>query len=74
MAGIDDGGRLADSIAAHLPLKLEQKQEVLELPSVAKRIEHLMGLIEAESTSFRLKSVFAVASNARWKRASASTT
>ncbi len=48
MAGIDDGGRLADSIAAHLPLKLEQKQEVLELPSVGKRIEHLMGLIEAE--------------------------
>ena len=48
MAGIDNGGRLADSIAAHLPLKLEQKQEVLELPSVAKRIEHLMGLIEAE--------------------------
>jgi len=48
MAGIDDGGRLADSIAAHLPLKLEQKQEVLELPSVSKRIEHLMGLIEAE--------------------------
>jgi len=48
MAGIDDGGRLADSIAAHLPLKLEQKQEVLEVPSVAKRIEHLMGLIEAE--------------------------
>ncbi len=48
MTGIDDGGRLADSIAAHLPLKLEQKQEVLEVPSVAKRIEHLMGLIEAE--------------------------
>jgi ATP-dependent Lon protease len=48
MNGIDDGGRLADSIAAHLPLKLEQKQEVLELPLVSKRIEHLMGLIEAE--------------------------
>jgi ATP-dependent Lon protease len=48
MSGIDDGGRLADSIAAHLPLKLEQKQEVLESPLVAKRIEHLMGLIEAE--------------------------
>jgi ATP-dependent Lon protease len=48
MNGIDDGGRLADSIAAHLPLKLEQKQEVLELSSVSKRIEHLMGLIEAE--------------------------
>ena len=48
MNGIDDGGRLADSIAAHLPLKLEQKQEVLESPAVTKRIEHLMGLIEAE--------------------------
>jgi ATP-dependent Lon protease len=48
MNGIDDGGRLADSIAAHLPLKLEQKQEVLELSAVSKRIEHLMGLIEAE--------------------------
>jgi ATP-dependent Lon protease len=48
MNGIDDGGRLADSIAAHLPLKLEQKQEVLELSIVSKRIEHLMGLIEAE--------------------------
>ncbi len=48
MSGIDDGGRLADSIAAHLPLKLEQKQEVLESPVVSKRIEHLMGLIEAE--------------------------
>jgi ATP-dependent Lon protease len=48
MSGIDDGGRLADSIAAHLPLKLEQKQEILESPIVSKRIEHLMGLIEAE--------------------------
>jgi ATP-dependent Lon protease len=48
MNGIDDGGRLADSIAAHLPLKLEQKQEVLALSAVTKRIEHLMGLIEAE--------------------------
>jgi ATP-dependent Lon protease len=48
MNGIDDGGRLADSIAAHLPLKIEQKQEVLELSAVSKRIEHLMGLIEAE--------------------------
>jgi ATP-dependent Lon protease len=31
LAGIDEGGRLADTIAAHLPLKLEQKQEVLEV-------------------------------------------
>ncbi len=48
LAGIDDAGRLADTIAAHLPLKLEQKQEVLEIYGVRKRLEHLMGLLEAE--------------------------
>ncbi len=48
LAGIDDAGRLADTIAAHLPLKLEQKQEVLEIFSVRKRLEHLLGLLEGE--------------------------
>src|SRR5437016_3408864 len=48
MSGIDDGGRLADAIAAHLPLKLEQKQEILEMQEVAKRLEHLLGLLEGE--------------------------
>jgi ATP-dependent Lon protease len=48
LSGIDEGGRLADTIVAHLPLKLEQKQEILEMISVAKRLEHLMGLLEAE--------------------------
>ena len=48
MAGIDDGGRLADAIAAHLPLKLEQKQEILEMGDVGKRLEHLLGLLEGE--------------------------
>jgi ATP-dependent Lon protease len=48
LAGIDDAGRLADTIAAHLPLKLEQKQEVLEIFGVRKRLEHLLGQLEAE--------------------------
>ena len=48
LAGIDDAGRLADTIAAHLPLKLEQKQEVLEIIDVRKRLDHLLGLLEAE--------------------------
>src|SRR5512147_1190906 len=48
LAGIDDAGRLADTIAAHLPLKLEQKQEVLEIFDVRERLEHLLGLLEAE--------------------------
>jgi ATP-dependent Lon protease len=48
LAGIDDAGRLADTIAAHLPLKLEQKQEVLEIFDVRQRLEHLLGLLESE--------------------------
>src|SRR5262245_32610479 len=48
LSGIDDAGRLADTIVAHLPLKLEQKQEALEIFEVRKRLEHLLGLIEGE--------------------------
>lgn len=48
LAGIDDAGRLADTVAAHLPLKLEQKQVILEIFSVAKRLEHLLGQLEGE--------------------------
>lgn len=45
---IEDAGRLADTIAAYLPLKLEQKQEILELFDVSKRLEHMLGLLETE--------------------------
>ena len=48
IAGIDDPGRLADTIAAHLPLKLEAKQSVLDLFAVAKRLEKLLELLEHE--------------------------
>lgn len=48
IAGIDDAGRLADTIAAHLPLKLENKQSVLDLFSVAKRLERLLEQLEHE--------------------------
>ena len=47
-AGIDDAGRLADSITSHLPLKLEQKQQILEMFEVKKRLEHLLSLLESE--------------------------
>ncbi|GDX60602.1 MAG: endopeptidase La [Nitrosospira sp.] len=46
--GIDEVGRLADTIAAYLPLKLEQKQEILEIFDVSKRLDHLLGLLETE--------------------------
>ncbi len=48
IAGIDDPGRLADTIAAHLPLKLEAKQSVLDLFVIAKRLEKLLELLEHE--------------------------
>jgi ATP-dependent Lon protease len=48
LAGIDEAGRLGDTIAAHLPLKLEQKQEVLEMFGVKERLEHLLKLVEGE--------------------------
>ncbi|HET9642733.1 MAG TPA: endopeptidase La [Burkholderiaceae bacterium] len=48
IAGIDDAGRLADTIAAHLPLKLEAKQSVLDLFEVDKRLEKLLELLEHE--------------------------
>jgi ATP-dependent Lon protease len=48
ITGIEDAGRLADTIAAHLPLKLEQKQEVLEMDSVRDRIDRLLSQLESE--------------------------
>ncbi|HQR04709.1 MAG: endopeptidase La [Proteobacteria bacterium] len=48
LAGIEEAGRLADTIAAHLPLKLELKQEVLELFDVGGRLEKLLGQLETE--------------------------
>ncbi len=48
IAGIEEAGRLADTIAAHLPLKLEQKQEVLEMFDIRARIERLLSQLETE--------------------------
>jgi ATP-dependent Lon protease len=48
LAGIEEAGRLADTIAAHLPLKLEQKQQVLEMFEVKQRLEHLLSQLETE--------------------------
>jgi ATP-dependent Lon protease len=45
---IDDKERLADTIASHMTLSLTQKQEVLEIADLAKRFDHLMGLMETE--------------------------
>src|SRR5690606_1039121 len=48
LAGIDEPGRLADTIAAHLPLKLEQKQKMLEIVGIGDRLEGLLAQLETE--------------------------
>ncbi|MGR5158358.1 endopeptidase La [Vibrio owensii] len=48
LSGIDEAARLADTIAAHMPLKLVDKQQVLEIIDVTERLEFLMGQMESE--------------------------
>ena len=48
LSGIESASRLSDTIAAHLPLKLEQKQQILENFDVPSRLEQLLGLLETE--------------------------
>ncbi len=55
LAGIDDASRLADTVAAHLSIRLEEKQALLEIASVGERIEKLMGLVEGEIEVLQLE-------------------
>ena len=48
LAGIEQAGRLADTVAAHMSLKLAEKQKVLEILDVKKRLEHILVAIEGE--------------------------
>ena len=48
LSNIDEPGRLADTIAAHLSVKIEQKQKILEIESTTGRLEHLVSLLEEE--------------------------
>ncbi|HEV2272395.1 MAG TPA: LON peptidase substrate-binding domain-containing protein, partial [Steroidobacteraceae bacterium] len=48
LAGIEHAGRLADTVAAHMSLKLGEKQKVLEILDIRKRLEHILVAIEGE--------------------------
>ncbi|KZN34866.1 endopeptidase La [Pseudoalteromonas luteoviolacea] len=48
VSGIDETARLADTMAAHMPIKVPEKQKVLELYNVTERLEYLMALMEGE--------------------------
>ena len=55
LASIDEPGRLADTMAAHMSLKLDEKQRVLEMVNIQERLEHLMGLMESESDILQME-------------------
>ena len=55
LAGIEDPSRLADTVAAHLAIRLEEKQALLETGGVTKRMEKLMGLVEGEIEVLQLE-------------------
>ena len=55
LSGIDEPGRLADTIAAHMNVDLEQKQQILEISGIRERLEHLMGLMEGEVDLFQVE-------------------
>ena len=55
LSGIDDPGRLADTIAAHMSVDLAEKQNVLEMSSVKARLEHLMSLMDSEIDLFQVE-------------------
>jgi len=48
LSGIEDPGRLADTVAAHLTLRNDEKQKILELGDVRERLEHILGIMESE--------------------------
>ena len=55
LSGIEDPGRLADTVAAHMALNLAQKQEILEITEVRDRLEHLVGIMEAEADLYQVE-------------------
>ncbi len=55
VSGLDDNGRLADTVAAHMQLALEKKQVVLETGDPVKRIEYLVGLIDSEIDTLKIE-------------------
>jgi len=55
ISSIDEPGRLVDTIASHMSLQLQEKQNLLELAGLQTRIEHLMTLIESEIDLFQVE-------------------
>ncbi|MDG1800660.1 MAG: endopeptidase La, partial [Luminiphilus sp.] len=55
LSGIEEPGRLADTIAAHMSVDLSEKQKILEMSAVSTRLEHLMSLMDSEIDLFQVE-------------------
>ena len=55
LSGIEESGRLADTIAAHMSVDLSEKQKILEMSAVSTRLEHLMSLMDSEIDLFQVE-------------------
>jgi ATP-dependent Lon protease len=55
LSGIDEPGRLADTIAAHMSVDLQEKQNILEMSTIKARLDHLMSLMDSEIDLFQVE-------------------
>jgi len=55
LSSVDEPSRLVDTIASQMSLKLEEKQQILEMTSLGERIEHMMKLLESEIDLFNVE-------------------
>ncbi len=69
--GIAENSLLTDTVAAHLQLKLTQRQQILEISEIGKRMEFLLAQLESELDIMQAENAYADASNAKWKNPSA---
>ena len=72
LVSIDDSSRLADTIAAHMSVKIEDKQRVLSIIDIQERLEYLIHLMESEIDLLHVEKKFVVELNRKWKKVNAS--
>lgn len=73
VSGIDEAARLADTMAAHMPIKVPEKQKVLEINDVTKRLEYLMALMEGEIDLLQVEKKIRSRVKNKWRNPNVST-
>ena len=71
---IDEPSRLVDTMAAHMALKIEQKQDILEITDLSSRVEHVLALLDAEIDLLQVEKRIRGRVKKQMEAASASTT